>query len=89
MSYQEIREYICTWCKYKFITKAGVTGGQYNEKTGSRSARISSQVKCPRCGNFLKTWEDGKKIKTVQQDKGQNWKEELEKCLVHTADANT
>lgn len=48
----EEKEYFCGFCEcvfkqvvYKYVSKG---------KHGS----VSSQVKCPRCGNFLPTWED-------------------------------
>jgi len=37
-------EYVCGWCKHKFKQRVGKYG------------RVSSQVRCPVCQNFLKTW---------------------------------
>ena len=50
--------YICGYCGKKFkmdvtkISYASPIGRRYNQRHS-----VSTQVKCPRCGNFLKTWE--------------------------------
>jgi len=38
---KEERKYKCRWCEYKFTKMISITGGDH--------------VKCPKCGNFLKT----------------------------------
>lgn len=45
-------EYHCGYCKYDFEKMVG-------KSEGGKHSTVSSQVKCPNCGNFLKTW-DGK-----------------------------
>lgn len=50
---KEEREYICGFCKNKFKQLVGRSCGQ-----GKKG--ISSQVKCNKCHNFLKTWNDEK-----------------------------
>jgi DNA-directed RNA polymerase subunit RPC12/RpoP len=41
--------YLCNWCGQDFDRVVG--------SAGERKAMVSSQVNCPRCGNFIKTWE--------------------------------
>lgn len=48
-------EYHCLYCDNRFKQKVGFRGGGTDSK-GKRLAKISSQVKCPRCKNFLETW---------------------------------
>lgn len=36
----------------------GRTGGGIENSHGHVPQVVSSQVKCPKCGNFLKTWQD-------------------------------
>jgi hypothetical protein len=46
---KEVIHYKCDWpnCGHEFDKAVGV---------GYAGGRVSSQVICPRCGNFLKTW---------------------------------
>lgn len=60
--------YICKYpgCSGKPFTKIiGRTGGGIDAH-GRNIACVSSQVKCPECGNFLKTWEDAQDIKEIK-----------------------
>jgi len=45
--------YECDWCGDEFDRHVGNTdsGG------GGKHSSVSSQVKCYKCGNFIKTWE--------------------------------
>lgn len=47
---KEEREYSCGYCKHKFTRLVGKYTGRGKHQT------VSSKVKCPCCGNFLKTW---------------------------------
>lgn len=47
----EIHNYTCGFCGNKFEHFR-----QRNEKTKDDNA-WSSMIKCPRCGNFCKTWK--------------------------------
>ena len=42
-------DYKCPYCKYEFSQYVGT-------KSGRSDKPVSSQVKCPSCTNFLKTW---------------------------------
>jgi len=46
---KEIIKYHCDYCKYDF--EQGVRTSR-----GGKHSRVSTQVKCPRCGNGLLTW---------------------------------
>lgn len=54
-----IKEYDCGWCGYVFQLRVRLS---YGEKHN----RVSTQVQCPRCKNFLNTWEDGKSLSAVK-----------------------
>lgn len=41
--------YKCDWCEFEFTQIVGSTGQGHQ--------KVSSQVVCPRCKNFIKTWE--------------------------------
>ena len=47
---KELKKYKCRYCGYEFEQLVGSTGDEKHNK-------VSSQVKCPQCGNFLKTWD--------------------------------
>lgn len=47
MKNKQIKKYTCCYCKHEFKTLVGTSGGD---------KPASSQVKCPNCTNFLKTW---------------------------------
>lgn len=51
---KEWRKYTCGYCGYSF--DQAVRKIQMSE---SKRSRVSSQVRCPNCRNFLRTWDDG------------------------------
>lgn len=44
------RKYKCKWCQYEFKQMVGTANRD-------KKNRASSQVPCPECGNFQKTWQ--------------------------------
>ena len=61
-----LMNYCCPYCNYKFKQYVGKTFAniepkqlyQAQSKDGSKKQRcISSQVICPACKNFIKTWD--------------------------------
>ncbi len=53
MVVDEIREkkhYKCGYCQKEFDKEVGTSGGE-------KHSTVSTQVKCPSCGNFLTTWD--------------------------------
>lgn len=51
MSVKKEKEYFCPWCGHIFKAVAGVSG-----KGEGQQNKVSSQISCPRCLNFIKTW---------------------------------
>ena len=51
-----LRRYWCRYCGHLFEKYVGTYGDHTPHKSNNK---VSSQVKCPKCGNGLKTWEDG------------------------------
>lgn len=49
---KETKKYHCHYCNHKFTRQIGTAD------VDSKHQRCSSQVRCNRCGNFLKTWPD-------------------------------
>jgi len=49
----ELRNYFCGYCRHKFKAYAKRTGSYVK---GTCRNTCSNQIKCPECGNFLKTW---------------------------------
>jgi len=51
-------KYRCLYCTppFEFEMFAGTTGGGV-DSIGNRINRISNQIVCPQCGNFLPTFE--------------------------------
>ena len=45
------KKYYCNYCTNEFKQKVRMT------ETDSKHSRVSSQVVCPECGNFLSTWD--------------------------------
>lgn len=43
-------EYVCDWCSHKFKQKVRTSGTVKHNK-------VSTQIVCQMCGNFIKTWE--------------------------------
>lgn len=53
-------KYTCNFHKKPFTFEADVgSSGGFEDSHGRTIKKVSSQVKCPRCGNFLKTWGEG------------------------------
>jgi len=46
---KEELDYVCGFCGHNFKQKVGMSGGEKHSK-------VSSQVKCPHCKNFIPTW---------------------------------
>lgn len=43
--------YICPWCNYDFEAEAKLSLGKGKKSNGS------NQIRCPKCLNFIPTWE--------------------------------
>jgi DNA-directed RNA polymerase subunit RPC12/RpoP len=63
-----VKEYTCGWCTYRFTLPVRTSGGQV-DPLGRVSKKYSTQVKCPYCGNFLKTWDEGTEVGTTKDYK--------------------
>ena len=63
-----LKEYNCGYCKYIFRQYIRKTGGG-EDSTGRIMDSTSSQVVCPKCKNFLKSWDEGIKVQEVTSDK--------------------
>ena len=48
--------YIYGFCGFRFEHYVGSTGGGTDAQNRNIS-KVSTQVQCPKCTNFLKTWE--------------------------------
>lgn len=48
--------YRCDWCGFEWEQTVRVGSGQ-------GSSRVSSQVQCKRCHNFIPTWKEKKKVR--------------------------
>jgi len=46
---KELKQYECGYCGFCFK--------QYVGSFGEGKEKVSSQVRCKNCGNFLKTWD--------------------------------
>lgn len=62
MSDGQRKEYDCGYCGKNFKIVVRKTGA-------SKKAYVSTQVKCPRCGNFLKTWDEGKVVSIIKKNR--------------------
>jgi DNA-directed RNA polymerase subunit RPC12/RpoP len=51
---KELIDYKCRFCGNKFSQYVLKTGKQ---KESAKRGDVSDQVKCPKCGNFMKTWK--------------------------------
>ena len=51
--------YKCLWCQYEFERNVNKTEGEIDMKKGKygKKGTVSDQVACPKCNNFLKTWD--------------------------------
>jgi rubredoxin len=47
--------YTCYFCQHKFEQKVGKYGAHI---PGKANNCVSSQVRCPVCKNFIKTWQE-------------------------------
>ena len=47
-------KYKCRWCGHSFEKAVGSSGG---DKKNDNKKIVSDQVKCPKCQNFIKTWQ--------------------------------
>lgn len=55
---KQFNTYICDWCSFKFYKTVGSLGGEpMADASGRKHKKYSSQIMCPSCGNFIKTWE--------------------------------
>jgi len=46
-------QYVCDYCGYVFVQKVRTSSGE----GGSKKQNCSTQVRCNKCKNFLKTWK--------------------------------
>lgn len=53
-----IKEYNCGYCGFLFKQKV-----LKDSTSESKRSNWSSQVRCPYCKNFAKTWDEGKEVK--------------------------
>lgn len=53
-----LKEYQCGYCKTVFKTFVRKTFGNTGMLARPKN-NTSTQVQCPKCNNFLKTWEEG------------------------------
>jgi DNA-directed RNA polymerase subunit RPC12/RpoP len=53
-----IKEYLCPWCGNKFEENV-IYKSHLNPQTQvpEKKSNYSTQVKCPKCCNFLETWK--------------------------------
>lgn len=49
--------YMCEWCKNRFNRIVGKTYGSTDVISKKEARAYSSQVQCPYCKNFIKTWD--------------------------------
>jgi DNA-directed RNA polymerase subunit RPC12/RpoP len=72
-----LMKYKCGYCgkEFKQFVRAVMkdTPGGYKQEIA-----VSSQVRCPRCKAFLKTWEDGAELIEVTKKKPKKRQYELE-----------
>ncbi len=52
MADKKIEDYKCGWCGNRFKARADTFAGSRKHN------KVSTQIACPRCGNFIPTWED-------------------------------
>ena len=56
MVHKEEFKYKCPWCGVTFTKVVGSAGGGL-DSLGNKVDRVSDQVCCPCCGNYIKTFE--------------------------------
>ena len=52
-----LKEYDCGYCHFTF--RQYVRRVEHNAEYGYDAKHTSSQVRCPYCKQFLRTWDDG------------------------------
>lgn len=65
MSEKFVGSYRCGWCRTEFEQVVGRAGGG-SDRVGNTLKNVSSQVRCPGCGTFLKTWDDAKRLQEIK-----------------------
>jgi len=55
MKNKVLMQYKCCWCQHKFEKLVGRTTGKGPQGGHGKIRAVSSQVKCPKCGNFIRT----------------------------------
>lgn len=56
----QLKRYDCGYCQHTFEQVV-------RKSLGGKKTIVSDQVKCPRCGNFLKTWDEGEVIQVLKK----------------------
>jgi hypothetical protein len=51
------KDYVCPWCNNKFQAPVVYQQGYGNSRASRHKGCMSSQVKCPRCLNYIPTWK--------------------------------
>ena len=54
-----INKYCCGFCGYVFLQDVNTAKGEIDITSGKKGKKgtVSDQVACPKCNNFLKTWQ--------------------------------
>lgn len=52
---KKLKSYRCKFCGHEFQQYVSIGGKKGKE---GKRGNVSSQVKCSKCGNFMKTWSD-------------------------------
>ncbi len=56
-----INTYVCGFCTFSFEAVVGTS-------SGDKKTRVSSQVRCPACKNFVRTYDDAKTSKEIKKE---------------------
>ena len=48
-----LNRYSCNWCQHEFERRVG----QLTFIGSKKTHEVSDQIKCPRCSNFIPTWD--------------------------------
>ena len=53
------KKYLCPWCGNVFEQVVNKVYGEMDliSKKYGKKGTVSDQVKCSKCGNFIKTWD--------------------------------
>ena len=55
---EEAYKYFCNWCGHEFENRVRrVYGSGSSSFFRGKQRALSNQIRCPMCGNFIKTWE--------------------------------